>query len=100
MHDENGQSVDESDNNGLNQKKFVQDKWAILDPKMAHHHNSGLALKKFLKFCRMEGANRYMKILFVVFWEKKFIWGNFIFLAIRPFFTVWLGMIEIEPGHC
>ena len=23
-----------------------------------------------------------------------------IFLALRPFFTVWLGMVEIEPGHC
>ena len=58
-----GQQVDESNNNGLYQKKFVQDKWAILGPKMAHPHNSGSALRIFLKFCRMKGANRYMKIL-------------------------------------
>ena len=29
--------------------------------------NSGLALRIFLKFCRMKGANRYMKILLVIF---------------------------------
>ena len=41
---------------------------------MAHPHNSGLALRIFLEFCRMKGANRYMKILLVVF-KKKF-WGG------------------------
>ena len=39
-------------------KKIVHDKWAILDPKMAHPHKSGLALRIVLKFCRMKGANR------------------------------------------
>ena len=53
------------------QKNFVHDKWAILGPKMAHPHNSGSALRIFLKFCRMKGANRYMKILLVVFREKN-----------------------------
>ena len=48
-------------------KIFVQDKWAILGLKMAHPHNSGPALKLFLKFCRMKGANGYMKMLLVVF---------------------------------
>ena len=52
-------------------KNFIQDKWAILGPKMAHPHNSGSALRIFLKFCRMKGANRYMKILLVVFREKN-----------------------------
>ena len=52
-------------------KKFVQDKWAILFPKMAHLDNSGPALRILLKFCRMKGANRYMKILLVVFREKN-----------------------------
>ena len=33
-------------------------------------YNSGSALRIFLKFCRMKGANRYMKILLVVFQEK------------------------------
>ena len=68
------------------QKNFVQDKWAILGPKMAHPHNSGLALRIFLKFCWMKGANRYMKILLAVFREKKIICDNLIFLAMRPFF--------------
>ena len=70
MHNEKGQWVDESNNNGLYQKSFVQDKWAILDPKMAHPRNSGSALRIFLKFCRMKGADRYMKILLVAFQEK------------------------------
>ena len=66
------QEVDERNNNGLYQKKFVLDKWAILDPKMAHPHNSGSTLRIFLKFCRMKGACmkgacRYMKMLLVVF---------------------------------
>ena len=68
------------------QKSFVQDKWAILGLKMAHPHNSGLALRIFLKFCWMKGANRYMKILLAVFREKKIICDNLIFLAMRPFF--------------
>ena len=46
-------------------KKFVQDKWAILGLKMAHPHNSGSALRIFLKFYRMKEADRYMKILLV-----------------------------------
>ena len=65
------QYADKSNNNDLYQKSFVQDKWAILGLKMAHPHNSGLALRIFLKFCRMKGANRYMKILLVVFCEKN-----------------------------
>ena len=28
------------------------------------------------------------------FFEKKIHWGNLIFLALRPFFTVWLGMVK------
>ena len=72
------------------QKNFVQDKWVILDLKMAHPHNSG---GTFFKFCRMKGANWYMKISLV---RKKFIWGNLIFLAFRPFFTVWLGMVKLS----
>ena len=97
MHNENGQQVDESNNNGLYQTSFVQDKCAILCPKMAHPDNSGSALWILLKFCRMKGDNRYMIFFFL---RKNFIWGNFIFFASRPFFTVWLDMVEIEPGHC
>ena len=76
MHNEKGQQVDESNNNGLHQKNIVQDKWVILCPKMAHPDNSGSALRILLKFCRMKGANRYMKILLVVFGEKNHL-GQF-----------------------
>ena len=38
-------------------KWLVQDKWVILDSKMAYPHNSGSALRIFEKFCRMKGAN-------------------------------------------
>ena len=63
--------MDESNDNGLCQKKFVQDKWTILGPKMENpSHNSGSALRIFLKICRMKGANRYMEISLVVFREK------------------------------
>ena len=55
------------------QKNFVQGKWAILSPKMAHPHDSGSVLRIFLKFCRMKEAIRYMKILLVFFWEKNSI---------------------------
>ena len=33
-------------------------KWAILDTKIAHPHNSGSAGRIFLKFPTMKGANR------------------------------------------
>ena len=59
------------------QKKFVQDKWAILNPKMALR-KSGSALRTFLKFCRMKN------------------WGNVIFLTFRPLFTVWLAMVKLS----
>ena len=59
------------------QKFFVQDKRAILGLKMAHPGNSGSALRIFLKFCRMKGAKRYMKVLLVVFREKKIHLGQF-----------------------
>ena len=44
---------------------------------MVHPHNSGSGLRIFLKFCRMEGANRYMKTLLVVFREKIIHLGQF-----------------------
>ena len=77
--------MDESNNNGLYQKNSVHDKWAILDPKMAHAINSGSTLRIFLKFSRMKGANWCMKILLVVFLEKNSFWAIW---AIRPFSTV------------
>ena len=38
-------------------KILFRTNWAILGPKMAHPHNSGLALKNFLKFCITVGRN-------------------------------------------
>ena len=60
-----GPMGNESNNNanGLYQKKFVQEKWAILGSKVPHPRNSGLALRMFKTFCRMKEANKYMKIL-------------------------------------
>ena len=46
-----------------------------LGPKMGYPRNSGLALRIFLNFYRMKGANRYMKILVVVFQEKNSFWA-------------------------
>ena len=63
---------DESNNNGLYQKKFVRNKWANLGLKMAHPHKSGSALRIFLRFCRMNGTNRYMKISLVFFEKNSF----------------------------
>ena len=39
-------------------KKLFRTNWAILGPKVAHPHNSRLALRIFLKFRRVKGANR------------------------------------------
>ena len=61
-----------------------------------HLHNSRSALRIFLKFCRMKGANRYIKTLLFV--EKKVHFRQFDLF--RSFFTVWLGMVEIETGRC
>ena len=43
--------------NDFSQKMLVLGKWTILDPKLAHPHNSGLASRAFLKFCTINGAN-------------------------------------------
>ena len=37
----------------------------------AHPHNSTSTLRFFKNFCRIKGADRYMKILQVAFREKK-----------------------------
>ena len=44
----------------------------------------------------MKGAHSYMKILLVAFQEKSHLSQFDLF---RSFFTVWLGMLEIEPGY-
>ena len=79
----------------MHQKNFFQDKWTVLGLKVAHSHDSGSAVRIFLKFCRMKGAHRCMKILLPLF-EKKILWRNLMFLAFRPIFTVWLGMVKLS----
>ena len=65
MPNEKGQYVDESNNNGLHQNILFRTNLKMADP-----HNSGLAQRIFLKFCRMKGANRYMKMI-IIFLKKK-----------------------------
>ena len=52
-----GQWVDKNNINDFSPKMLVWGKLTILDSKMAHSHNSGLALRIFLKFCTMDGTN-------------------------------------------
>ena len=40
-------------------------------PENGKSHNAGSALRVFKKFFWMKGANRYMKILLVLFQEKS-----------------------------
>ena len=49
-----GQYVDENNTNDFSQKILVWAKWTILDPKMAHPHNSGLVLSVFFKILHNE----------------------------------------------
>ena len=97
MRNYKGQQVDGSNNNGLYQKKFVQDKWIILYPKMAHPDNSGSALIILLKFCRMKGANRYMKML--LFFKKKIYLGQFLLFSLEAIFLLfdwaWLKLNRV-----
>ena len=66
LHNQKCQQVGESNNNnGLYQKKFVQERWAILSPKMAHPHNSVSTVRIFLKFFVMKGADSYIEVLLV-----------------------------------
>ena len=51
--------------------------------------------KIFFKFCRMKGADRYLKLLLVVFLGKKFIWGNLIVLGhFLLFHWAWLRLSQ------
>ena len=66
----------------------------------AYPHNSESTLRFFKKNCRMKGANRYMKILLVIFRRKKFVRGNLIFLAFKSIFYCLIGHGQIELDHC
>ena len=67
--------------NGLSEKIIFQDKWAILEPKIVHPHNSGSTLWIFKIFCTMKGSQRYMNIILIVFLKK------ILFIASGPFCT-------------
>ena len=55
-------TVDESNINVCYQNIFFRGKWAILDPKMAHPHNSGLGLRIFVKLYTINGAYSVWKL--------------------------------------
>ena len=69
------QQIDEN-NIVFSQKILVWGKWTILDPKMVHPHNSGSALRIFLKFCTVKGGNRLMKVTLMVFTKKNLFGAN------------------------
>ena len=48
---------------GFSEKILVQSKWATLDTKMVHSHNSRSTLRIIFMFCTMKWAKRYMKII-------------------------------------
>ena len=69
------QQIDEN-NIVFSQKILVWGKWTILDQKMVHPHNSGSALRIFLKFCTVKGGNRLMKVTLMVFTKKNLFGAN------------------------
>ena len=91
LHNEKGQWAGESNNNGLYPKNFVQVKWVILGSKMAHSHSSGLALRIFLKFCRIKS--------FISFRGKNHS-GQFDLFSLEAIIYCLIGHGQIEPDHC
>ena len=65
-------------------------------PEMAHPHNSGSALRIVLKFCRMKGATRYMKILLIIFREKVHLGQFYPFNLLVIFY--FLGMVKLSQA--
>ena len=51
LRNEKGQQVDDSNNNSLYRKIFVQDKWAILGQKVTY---AGSTLRQFLRILQSE----------------------------------------------
>ena len=88
MHNEKSQQVDESNNTVLYQKILFRDKWIILCLKMVHPDNSESALRILLRFCGIKGDNRCMKILF---FEKKFHFGQFDLFSLEAIFHCLIG---------
>ena len=70
-------------------KKKNQAKWDILCPKMTHPDNSGSALRIILRFCRIKGTNRYIKIL--LFFEEKVHFGQFDLFSLEAIFYCLIG---------
>ena len=59
--------------------------------KMVHPHNSGSALRILKKIFRIKGASRYMKIMFIIFSNKK------LFGAKGPFWIQkWCVLMTLE----
>ena len=50
-------------------------KWAIFVRKMVHPHNPGSTLSFFFLIFKKKGSNREMKLILIVFFEKKKLFG-------------------------
>ena len=99
LHNEKGQQVDESNNNGLYQRFFFSRQMGYFGPENgAYPHNSESALRFLKKICRMKGAHRYMKISLVIFRKKNYL-GRFHLFSIQAIFYYLIGDGQIEPGH-
>ena len=81
MHNEKGPGVNEITNNGLYLKRNCSGKTGHSGPE---NWRIIITLDQLWEF-------------FKNFAEWK-IWGNVIFLAFRPFFTVWLGMVKLSQA--
>ena len=53
--------------------------WVIFDPKVAHPHNFGLALRICFQFCGMKGTNSYLEIILMNFLIKFLFGANGLF---------------------
>ena len=64
LHNEKGEEEYGTYFNGFPEKKKKSQSGQMdyFDLKMTCSHNSGSTLKIFLKFCKMKGVKRYMKI--------------------------------------
>ena len=60
--------------NRFSEKILVWANRSFWAQKLAHPHNSGLAVKNFQKFCTVKGAYRQMKIILMII-SKKFLFG-------------------------
>ena len=69
-HNERGQEV-RKNYVVFSEKLFIGEKWAVLDPKMLHDHNSLSIQRFFYNIFTVKEAKRYIKIILMVFQKKN-----------------------------